>query len=50
MACDVRVGNNKDSKGRFRKPPFVIIEINSAPSMAERTAEAYINEFNKLIN
>lgn len=49
-ACDVRVGNNQDSKGRSRKPPFVIIEINSAPSMAERTAEAYINEFNKLIN
>lgn len=39
-ACDVRV----DKKGNF-----IIIEINSAPSMAEVTATAYKAEFKKLI-
>ena len=39
--CDVRV--NKDGK-------FVIIEINSACSLAEVTATAYKNELAKLIN
>jgi glutathione synthase/RimK-type ligase-like ATP-grasp enzyme len=44
-ACDVRVMRNNN-----RKPRFSIIEINSAPSMATVTEEAYINEFIKLIN
>lgn len=39
-ACDVRM----DKKGNF-----IIIEINSAPSMAEQTATAYKAEFKKLI-
>lgn len=50
-ACDVRVQSNTTSKGTARKSPaFSIIEINSAPSMAEVTASKYIEEFEKLIN
>lgn len=50
-ACDVRVQSNTTSSGSLRKSPaFSIIEINSAPSMAEVTANKYIEEFEKLIN
>jgi hypothetical protein len=44
-ACDVRVMNNVNSRVHFS-----IIEINSAPSISPVTEEAYIKEFNKLIN
>jgi len=49
-ACDVRVSNNYDSKGRTRKALFSIIEINSAPSMGDATSAHYIDELTKLIN
>lgn len=49
-ACDVRVQSNLTSDGKRRKnPDFNIIEINSAPSMAEITGLKYIEEFNKII-
>lgn len=41
-ACDVRVQGSKTSKGKDRKEPdFIIVEINSAPSFGEVTAEKY---------
>jgi len=49
-ACDVRVMSSTNKDGNARKDvDFSIIEINSAPSMAEQTSEAYITEFIKLI-
>jgi len=36
------------SKGN--SPKFIVVEINSACSQAEMTAESYINEFNKIVN
>ena len=39
MACDVRVMSNINKDGNKRETvEFSIIEINSAPSMAERTS------------
>lgn len=41
-ACDVRVQSTKDKKGNIRiNPEFIIVEINSAPSFGEITAEKY---------
>lgn len=48
-AFDVRVQENKNKEGKFRRPAFSIIEVNSAPAMAEVTGNAYINEIKKLI-
>ena len=49
-ACDIRTMSNTNKDGHRRdNVEFSIIEINSAPSMAERTSEAYIEEFMKLI-
>ena len=49
-ACDVRVQSAKDSKGNKRKEvDFIIIEINSAPSMGERTEIEYLKELPKLL-
>lgn len=42
-ACDVRVQSSTDSKGKTRKEPkFFIVEINSAPSFGEITAQKYL--------
>ncbi len=52
-ACDVRVQSNLNKDGNERKnssPEFSIIEINSAPSMAEVTASVYLKEFVRLID
>lgn len=49
-AVDVKVQSKLDNKGNIRKnPDFIIIEINSAPSFGELTAEKYIIEINKLL-
>lgn len=41
-ACDVKVQSANDEKGRVREnPDFIVIEINSAPSFGEVTAEMY---------
>ena len=44
-ACDVRVQSNSKST-----PNFSIIEINSAPAMAEVTYNYYVEEIKKLVN
>lgn len=41
-ACDLRVQSSKDSSGKIRKDPdFIVVEINSAPSMGEQTEIEY---------
>jgi glutathione synthase/RimK-type ligase-like ATP-grasp enzyme len=41
-ACDLRVQNNNDSEGNRRdNPDFIVVEINSAPSMGTVTLEKY---------
>ena len=50
-AIDLRVQSAKDSKGKVRPAPeFIIIEINSAPSMGDITIIKYNEELPKLIN
>lgn len=41
-ACDLRVQNNNDNEGNHRdNPDFIVVEINSAPSMGIVTLEKY---------
>ena len=41
-ACDLRVQNNNDNDGNRRyNPDFIVVEINSAPSMGLVTLEKY---------
>ena len=41
-ACDLRVQNNNDNDGNRRdNPDFIVVEINSAPSMGVVTLEKY---------
>lgn len=41
-ACDLRVQNNNDNDGNRRdNPEFIVVEINSAPSMGIVTLEKY---------
>lgn len=41
-ACDLRVQNNNDNDGNRRdNPDFIVVEINSAPSMGIVTLEKY---------
>lgn len=50
-AIDLRVQSAKDSKGNKRESPeFIIVEINSAPSMGDITIIKYNEELPKLIN
>lgn len=50
-AIDLRAQSAKDSKGKVRPAPeFIIIEINSAPSMGDITIIKYNEELPKLIN
>lgn len=49
-AVDVKVQSSTDKEGNKRESPeFIIIEINSAPSFGEKTAEKYIEELPKLL-
>lgn len=49
-ACDVRVQSSKTEKGERRKEvDFVIIEINSAPSFGEITAERYLTKIPEIL-
>jgi carbamoylphosphate synthase large subunit len=49
-ALDVRVQSKHNNKDKVREyPEFIIIEINSAPSFGEITAEKYLEEIPKLI-
>ena len=49
-ACDLRVQNNTDSDGNRRSnPDFIVVEVNSAPSMGEITLIKYKEELPKLL-
>ena len=49
-ACDVRVQSAKTEKGKERTEiDFIIVEINSAPSMGEITEQRYKEELPKLL-
>lgn len=49
-ACDVRVQSAKTEKGKERTEiDFIIVEINSAPSMGEITEQKYKEELPKLL-
>lgn len=49
-ACDVRVQGEKDGNGKARTAPeFIIVEINSAPSLAEITTEKYLETIPKVL-
>lgn len=49
-AVDLRVQSAKTKKGGARSnPDFIIVEINSAPSFGEVTAEKYYEELPKLL-
>lgn len=49
-ACDVKVQSAKDGKTKERKEiDFIIIEINSAPSFGDVTAEKYLEEIPKVL-
>ena len=48
-ACDVRVQSSKGEKGNPRKEvDFIIVEINSAPSFGDITAQKYLEELPKI--
>ncbi|HQJ56211.1 MAG TPA: ATP-grasp domain-containing protein [Caldisericia bacterium] len=48
-ACDVRVQSSKTEKGKKREEiDFIIVEINSAPSFGDITAEKYLQELPKI--
>lgn len=50
-ACDVRVQSSTHSNGDRREyPDFIIVEINSAPSFGEITAEKYKEEIPKILD
>lgn len=50
-AIDLRIQSAKTAKGKVRETPdFIIVEINSAPSMGEITERKYLEELPKLIN
>jgi D-alanine-D-alanine ligase-like ATP-grasp enzyme len=50
-ACDVKVQSTKNEKNQKRKKPdFIVIEINSAPSMGERTLQEYKKRLPLIIN
>lgn len=49
-ACDVRVQGSTNGDGERRESPkFIIVEINSAPSFGEVTAEKYKKELPKIL-
>lgn len=49
-AVDLRIQSAKNKDGEVRKDPkFIIVEINSAPSFGEVTAEKYYEELPKLL-
>jgi carbamoylphosphate synthase large subunit len=49
-ACDVRVQSRLDEEGKLRgNPEFIIIEINSAPSFGDITAQRYIEVLPQLL-
>lgn len=49
-AVDVRVQSSKTKNGSERKyPKFFIIEINSAPSFGEITAEKYVEQISNIL-
>lgn len=50
-AIDLRIQSAKNNKGIPREnPDFIIVEINSAPSMGDITYQKYLEELPKLIN
>jgi len=49
-AVDLRIQSKLDKDGRTREnPDFIIVEINSAPSFGEITAQKYIEEIPKIL-
>lgn len=49
-ACDVKIQSAKTEKGKKREElEFIIVEINSAPSFGDITAEEYMKEIPKLL-
>jgi len=49
-ACDLRVQNNTDGEGKKRKTcDFIVVEINSAPSMGTVTLEKYKEKLPELL-
>jgi len=49
-AVDLRIQSSKNKDGDLREAPkFIVVEINSAPSMAAITTERYIEELPKLL-
>ena len=49
-ACDLRVQNNTNTDGERRsEPDFIVVEVNSAPSMGEITLIKYKEELPKLL-
>jgi len=50
-ACDVRVQSSTNKKGERRSAPeFIIIEINSAPSFGDITADKYKEEIPRILD
>lgn len=50
-AVDVKVQSNRKANGSLRdKTDFIILEINSAPSFGEMTAEMYRNQIPKIVD
>lgn len=48
-ACDIKVQSEK-SRDRGGNPEFIILEINSGPSMADRTLIEYEKQLRKMLN
>lgn len=49
-ACDLRVQNNTDENGKKRQTcDFIVVEINSAPSMGTVTLEKYLEKLPELL-
>ncbi len=49
-AIDLRIQSSKDRNGELREnPEFIVVEINSAPSLGEETLKRYITELPNLL-
>lgn len=49
--CDLRIQSSKDGEGNIiENPKYIIVEVNSAPALAEHGIEAYRKQITKLIS
>lgn len=49
-SCDLRIQSSKDKSGNIREnPEYIVVEVNSAPALAEQGIEAYKKIIKKVL-